>query len=464
MLDLVAMSARIPDIPKVDSIKGLKLLNENNSLGREISEIPFPAEETLDSFSPQSSISYTSYIEAERARERMYQNSQLVTPPKVDLEAEDRQTVTEICLEPKHSTEGEKGPDGLVDSEPRNLDNTGLQPESRDGQDISENMSAGSEDSNEHTDCRRGSCISLASGFRFTEYSKQMGCESNPEKTTTGSEDSGELTDCRRGSLISLASGFKFTDYSKLLANEEECHEGGKTSNKSASENSAAALGPHCLEDTSDTRNPISNDDLAGPKEDKTELEYRKMVDELGCDELASEKIRDSDLSHFPRDSNPARSLSWKATMDDLNIRVVGKAARQVCPAKSDGKKVGALVDIFQAHGIMQSMKPALHQKQSPPPFPHQSGGRPVTPTARIITPSNGVYLPAGTVCVAAGRPLLSSPIKRVPTPRSPIVRPTSGLSNVDTDMSELFGEQLEKVEKHLEVDHESEGNEQMCV
>jgi hypothetical protein len=460
MLDLVEMSAKIPDKPKVDFIKGLKLLTEKNSLGCEISEIPFPAEEILDSFSPRSSISYTSYIEAEQARERMYQNSQLVTPTKVDLETEDRQTMTEIYLEPKHSTEGEKSPAEWVGSEPRNLDNTGLLPESRDGQDISEKMSLGSEDSDEYTNFRRGSCISLASGFRFTEYSEQMTCESNPEKTKTESEDSSELTVCRQGSVISLGSGFKSTDYSKLLAIEEGCREGGKTSNKLTSENSAAALGLRCLEDTSDTRNPISNDDLAGHREDKTELEYRKMEDELGCDELASKKIGYSNLSPFPRDSNPVRSLSWKATLDDLNIRVVGKAARQVSPAKIQGKKVGALVNIFQAHGIIQSMKPALHRKQSPPPFPHQSGGRPVTPTARIITPSGGVYLPAGTVCVAAGRPLSSSPIKRVPTPRPPIFRPTSGLSNVDTDVSELFGERLEKAEKHSEVDHESKANE----
>ncbi|KAE9374776.1 hypothetical protein N431DRAFT_438193 [Stipitochalara longipes BDJ] len=134
--------------------------------------------------------------------------------------------------------------------------------------------------------------------------------------------------------------------------------------------------------------------------------------------------------------------------MDDLNIRAVGKAALQESPAKQEGR-VGALVDIFQARGLMPSMKPALHSKASPSSSRSRSGDRPTTPTARIVTPSGSMYHPAGAVCVAAGRPLSRSPIKRVPTPVSPFFRPSSGLSSIDTDMSEMFGEKLERTEKH---------------
>jgi hypothetical protein len=456
MLDIATIEVRVPDLPKVDPIATLKLPDDLRS-GCEISEIPFPAKEIPDTFSRRSSLSYTSYIEAERARERMYQNSPLVTASREYVETEDIEAVPEICLEPKQSTESEKCPPKLVDSELRVLDNTGTQPESENDQDIMKKTSTGSDDSDEFTDCRRSSCIPLASGPEFREYGKQTAYRSNLETTKTGSEDFDELADFWRGSDISFASGFRFTDYSKQIAIEEEREVERKISNYSVSANSATAMDPPRLLDILQASIPISNDDLTGDNEENTQLEYRKMVEELGY-----EKIRDSDLSQFPKDSNRAHNLSWKAIMDDANIRVVGKAARQNSQVKDESKKVGALVDLFQAHGLMQSMKPALHQKQSPSPLLHQPSGRPATSTARIVTPSGAVYHPSGTVCVTAGRPLSSSPIKRVPTPCSPIVRPSSGLSSVDTDFSELFREQLKKAEKHSEVDYETEANEEI--
>lgn len=143
--------------------------------------------------------------------------------------------------------------------------------------------------------------------------------------------------------------------------------------------------------------------------------------------------------------------------MEDLNIRVVGKAARQVHPAKVEGR-IGTLVDIFQAHGIMPGTKQALQAKKSQIPLLNKCRERRTTPTARIVTPSGSVYHPAGAVCLPNGRLLSRSPIKRVPTPKSPIFRPSSGASSVVTDVSELFGEKLERVEKHPQTCFE-EGN-----
>jgi hypothetical protein len=166
---------------------------------------------------------------------------------------------------------------------------------------------------------------------------------------------------------------------------------------------------------------PALNDSLAGSKGDSPKSERQRMKQKATFDEL---------------------ELAYE------RIREVRKAAREKSPAKKEGR-VGALVDIFQARGIMPSMKPALHRKASPSSSRSRSDRRPTTPTARIVTPSGSVYLPAGTVCVPVGGTLSKSPFKRVPTPSSPFFRPSSGLSSIDTDMSELFGEKLERTGKH---------------
>jgi hypothetical protein len=230
---------------------------------------------------------------------------------------------------------------------------------------------------------------------------------------------------------------------------------------------------------------PPANEDFTGGKEKSPEPESRKSKESVVCDGLASEKIRrpvafpfrrdwlqgpnpfrkaqiegkagcedsssemvgDPDVSPFRKILGQPRNLSWKAQMEDLSIRVVGKAARQDHPAKQGGR-VGALVDIFQARGIMPSLRPALHRKVSPTPLANKAGSRSTIPIARIVTPSGNMYHPAGTVCVPVGCPLSRSAIKRFPTPIVPF-RPSSSLSSMDTDVSELFGEKLERAENH---------------
>jgi hypothetical protein len=468
VVDLEVMSAWTPEILKMDSSGFHQFPDVKDSLGYEVSKIPFPTEEIGDRSSRQSSVSYTSYIEAERARERLYQESLTVTPFKVGAGNEGHKVVAEICSEAKHSAGTRECSTGYFDSVARSLDNTGSQLESQDGETVlGEEIKTRRVRSDEHMSLRRSSNISLASGFRFTNYGNQMDGEEGYRRgreihSYPASEDSSEYTDWQRSSVTSLASGFRFTKYSKQTTGVG-CREGEKISKKSAFEDVASvAWQPH-LGELPGCSIATSTDDLTDAADgNSSEPESGKGQETPRREELASEHSRDTNLSHFPRGSHHHRSISWKAAIEDLNMRVVGKAARQSSPAKQDGKNVGALVDIFQARGLMQSIRPALYRKQSPAPFLHHSVGQPATPSARIITLSGSVYHPAGTVCVAAGHPLSTSPIKRVPTPRSPIVRPSSGLSNVDTDTSSLFGEQLGRTEKHLEKHEVSDPTEEI--
>lgn len=107
---------------------------------------------------------------------------------------------------------------------------------------------------------------------------------------------------------------------------------------------------------------------------------------------------------------------------DDLNIRFVGKAAR-INQNKKDSGKVGALVDIFQAHGLMpQRMRPELSRSPSPVGRQqHDVGTSELPPADR--------------------------------SPKSPMKRVFSRISVADTEASSSFGEDLERNEKRSGVD-----------
>ncbi len=466
-VDLVFMKAKTPKIPKMDSGGLQEPLDVKDNSGCEVSEIPFPNQEFRNVSSPHSCISYTSYIEAERARERLYQTFPSVASVKIEAESEDCKAVTKVLRESKHSAGTMECSSELIEPEARALEIAGPQLQYQDGEPNPEEKKTWSEGAGEPINSRQSSVLSLASGFRSTNYSKQMACEECPGgkemRNYSASEDSNEHTDWRRCSIISLASGFKFTKYSKEMTIEDGGYEAEEIPNTSASMDSASTIDSPSLEAILDNKIPASNDGLTGSRNgDSRRVKCDQALEVPGTVGLAYDISRVIDLSHFPRDSYQNRSTSWKTAMEDLNIRAVGKAACQDSPVKQEGNKVGALIDIFQARGLMQSIKPALHRKHSPAPFLHRSGGRPATPTARIITPSGGVFHPAGAVCVAAGHALSTSPIKRVPIPRSPIVRPSSGLSSVDTDVSSMFGEKLERAEKHSEGDEESDPTEEI--
>jgi hypothetical protein len=576
-----------PEDPKGDRGQLSEFSDEKDGTGCEVVNIPFPTKDVLNGSSRRSSISFTSYIEAERAQERLYQTYPLLPPVKVETESKGKGIKTENFLDPLTSAGDDKGSYDLIDSAPMFMTTVGPQLDSQDSPERSTRTESDSDEQLEKP------VMSIASGFRPIDFHELLANELIPQKLEIGSEDSRSSEDSG-SSEITLPSGFKFTKHrerlvgkgiskdvvsgelsensaiplpsgfpftkhrrqimksedsrspviflsassksanlSESIAGEEKSNGGEAIPGDLVIEYSATTASP-CIDKPfeisvptandlvggqeiipqlaaqttvkesgsdelalkdvrgdvpGDSRNrlwtarqlchkmakehgsdelfpeqigeglftsPVRNDGLPGCKGNSSELACRKMGDKVGCDELGSEEIEDSDLTPVCRGSRQVHSSTfWQAQIEDLNIRVVGKAARQGSPAKQEGR-VGALVDIFQARGIMPSMKPALHRQEPPTPFRKNHGDRPTTPTARIVTPSGSTYHPAGTVCIPAGRPSSRSPIKRVLTPMSLIVRARSGSSSIDTNVSELFGEELERVEKHPEEYAES--------
>jgi hypothetical protein len=572
-----------PEDSKSDRGHLSDLSDEKDGSNCEVINVPFPTKDVLNGSSRQSSISFTSYIEAERAQERLYQTYSLLPSVRVENESKGKGIETETFLDPLTSARDDKSSYNLMDSAPLVMTTVGPQLDSQHTPELLMGIESDSDEQFEK------SVMSIASGFRSIGFQELLENEVIPQQLEDGSQDYGSSEDSG-SSTITLPSGFKFTkhreqfigkgvskndvsanelsgnstiplpsgfpftehrrqimksedsgslvifrsassksaDLSRSIAGEEESNEGEAVLGDPAVEYAVTTasmyidkpfhisvptandlvggqeIAPQFAAQTTvkesgadeldlkdvrenmpiDSRNrlwtacqlwqkmakehgsdelfseqireglstsPVRNDGLPGCKGNRFKFACRKMGDKVDCNELGYEENGTFGLTPVCRDSHQAHSsLFWQAQMEDLNIRVVGKAARQGPSAKQEGR-VGALVDIFQARGIMPSMKSALHRQEPPAPFRKNLDNRPTTPTARIVTPSGSTYHPAGTVCVPVGRPFSRSPIKRVPTPMSSIVRARSGPGSIDTDVSELFGEELERVEKHPE-------------
>ena len=143
-------------------------------------------------------------------------------------------------------------------------------------------------------------------------------------------------------------------------------------------------------------------------------------------------------------------------TAEDLNLKIVGKAARNSQLARQEkSKKVGALIDVFQSHGLMPQMMGPKFYGISSPSFAHQSSGRPASVSPRVVSRSGTEYGIAGTGCVATVRQ--NSPIQDIYTPLSYPLRPGSAFSHADTELSSMFGEPLEEVDMHEDGDKSKE-------
>jgi hypothetical protein len=287
---------------------------------------------------------------------------------------------------------------------------------------------------------------------------------------------------------MSVSSGFRFTAYADLLP-ESDGRGGNDYRSDSICENASRFEGVDESSEDDENRGPPSRpaksphslDKLAGfsngneaPQGIKFRSQELQDLNKFGTDEdellnhnkgeQASNRlarffglpgyIKEARATYNIEDS--ARAL-MPTTLDDLNIR--SGVAKNSVP-KQEGKKVGGLVEIFQARGMMApSLRSGLHRISAPSNFVHESSGRPAIPSARIVTPSGAVYSPSGTVCVATpGLSPYPSPIKRVPTPHPSYIRPNSGLSDANTEVSSMFGEQLERFEKPLFDSREIEG------
>jgi hypothetical protein len=169
-------------------------------------------------------------------------------------------------------------------------------------------------------------------------------------------------------------------------------------------------------------------------------LEGNSLQLELKTGERVSLAV--GDVEQFEPVEKVQRPLG-EITAEDLNLRVVGKAARNSPLAKPS--KVGALVDIFQARGLMPlSMRQPFPRVPSPMPTLHVK-----TPPRSCYPPSN---ISLSAICTS---PLVSSPLKQFSG--SSFARATFLTSNADTEASSAFGEHLTKVEQYRDENEETE-------
>jgi len=116
-------------------------------------------------------------------------------------------------------------------------------------------------------------------------------------------------------------------------------------------------------------------------------------------------------------------------------------------------KSIGALVDIFQARGLISpSLKRSIHRSPTTPRLClSQVTSRPTAPNPRIVTPSGTVY----AISVGTHNQRRVPAAKRVPTPHVTFTRPWSRLSDADTDENPR-DEQPQKADVEIATDKEN--------
>jgi hypothetical protein len=155
------------------------------------------------------------------------------------------------------------------------------------------------------------------------------------------------------------------------------------------------------------------------------------------------------DIEPFDK-PNSSKTTSTAITPDDLNIKIIGKAARQTQPAKPEGLKVGALVDVFQAHGLMSKrLRPELIKVTSPTNSQQQPIGRPPTPMPG--TPSKAKFRARETDYGASNRPQSSPRAGKGAAGPTSRFECYSNQSDAETETSSVFGFDLDRVEARLQ-------------
>lgn len=196
-------------------------------------------------------------------------------------------------------------------------------------------------------------------------------------------------------------------------------------------------------------KNVIPDDDLCHSLEDMPREVNPSIIETPALDMRVK-----YDVSPETRyDIEPTKIKENQVTLEDLNLRLVGKASRTSPPTKKEKSKVGTLVNMFQAHGLMPEQPRGLLRVASmSPSFSRHRG------TRHGGESSHGIVGP-GTVrkiseSLSASSHTVSSPVNRVTTPSSPLDRPHSRRSDVDTEdvdteASYSFGELLRRVDKN---------------
>lgn len=138
------------------------------------------------------------------------------------------------------------------------------------------------------------------------------------------------------------------------------------------------------------------------------------------------------------------------------STRSSNEATESTPPPKKEKSRVGALVNIFQAHGLMPE-KPRggpLQMAQGSPSFDRRASYN-FKGHSGNTTPTGAGRSPSGTLSKSSPPNLF--PRSRISTLHTPGSRPVSRLSDIDTEASYQFGEIMKKMEKlDVEISPES--------
>ncbi|PQE18878.1 hypothetical protein CJF31_00010405 [Rutstroemia sp. NJR-2017a BVV2] len=153
---------------------------------------------------------------------------------------------------------------------------------------------------------------------------------------------------------------------------------------------------------------------------------------ELQCETIEPKTpLKDKKLDLVTEEFIQAQS---PITVEDLNLRMIGKAARSSQSASRKDKRVGALVDIFQAHGMMAPTSPRLLLHRSPPRFQAQA-----TPPKESKNENNSKM-----------KNTVEEQREQTSTDEKKERREEEELSDGETDVSSCFGELLEKMNREV--------------
>ncbi|PQE13814.1 hypothetical protein CJF30_00006606 [Rutstroemia sp. NJR-2017a BBW] len=141
--------------------------------------------------------------------------------------------------------------------------------------------------------------------------------------------------------------------------------------------------------------------------------------------------LKDKKLDIVTKESIQAQS---PIMIEDLNLRMIGKAARSSQSASRKDKRVGALVDIFQSHGMMAPTSPRSRLHTSPPRFQAQA-----TPTKESKNENDSKM----KITVEEQREQTFTDEKKERGEEEE-------LSEGETDVSSCFGELLEKMDREV--------------
>ncbi|KAE8451907.1 hypothetical protein EG329_002748 [Mollisiaceae sp. DMI_Dod_QoI] len=260
----------------------------------------------------------------------------------------------------------------------------------------------------------------------------------HPINSTQGSE----AAQGRSSSIISLPAGFQFTLYGENMLQEN--HVPIKSDMKSGDSKSLSEEAPQVQAHMGISQRTAGEHDVPDTTVDHSNgSKNGDSIDPAGSQRLVPVDKSMTDVSDFLEAVNmsPTQSLDV-VSPEDLNLRLVGKAARRSQFAKTSNGN--ALIDILKAHGLMsQTLKPALHRTQASPDIKRQPNTRSKGTSARIVTPSGNVYYPSGAICDSTtGTTNNPEALRRVPTP-------ASVSSDLDTELESGFGEELGRIEKH---------------